>query len=77
LIREFRQHTDAINAVAVPVDGSRLATGGLDNQAMIWDIATGKLLTTLTGHTDDVLAMAFVPSVPQFVTAGRDPVVRL
>ncbi len=36
-------------------------TGSLDNKARLWDAATGKLIKSLDGHQDSVLAVAFSP----------------
>lgn len=37
-------------ALAFSPDGTRLASGGNDREAKIWETATGKLLQTLPGH---------------------------
>jgi WD40 repeat protein len=37
-------------------DGTRLATAGMDGIATVWDIATGKALQTLRGHTGSIWA---------------------
>ena len=41
-------------------DGKRLAADGENQSVVIWDVATGKELTRLSGHEGDVLAMAWV-----------------
>jgi len=35
-------------------DGQTLASGGGDNTVKLWEVSTGKLLQTLTGHTEPV-----------------------
>jgi WD40 repeat protein len=47
--------------VAYSPDGRFVATCGSDNDVKLWDPATGSLVRTLTGHTDDVSALAFSP----------------
>lgn len=38
----------------------------------LWDAASGSLLTTLTGHTDIILQIAFSPDQHTIATAGLD-----
>jgi len=50
-----------IHDVAYSPDGRVVATAGSDNAVQLWDPATGSLIRTLTGHEDDVSAVAFSP----------------
>ena len=43
--------------MAVTPDGSRAVSASLDNTLKVWDLASGKELCTLTGHTNWVTAM--------------------
>jgi WD40 repeat protein len=47
-------------AVAFSPDARRLASGWQET-VKVWDIATGQLLRTLTGHTSGVTSVAFSP----------------
>src|SRR5262249_29387705 len=42
-------------------DGLYVATGGADKTIKIWDVAAGRELRTLAGHTGGVKAVAFSP----------------
>src|SRR5262249_32297571 len=50
--------------------------GGKDKTARIWDASTGAIRHTLTGHTDDVVAVAFSPDGRRLATGGRDNAVK-
>ena len=72
-------HRGTVYFVTFSVDGKTIATAGQDHTARIWDGETGHLLQTLTGHTDDVNWIAFVPEAlgPYVLTASDDKTVRI
>ena len=47
-------------------------TAGKDGNAHIWDVASGKEITTLTGHQSVVSSAAFSPDGRRVVTASAD-----
>lgn len=53
-------HALGVNAVAVSPDGKTIATAGTDQTIKLWDLATGKLVGTLVGNSDDPLALTFL-----------------
>jgi WD40 repeat protein len=69
-------HSDSIWAFTFSPDGTRLASGGEDKTARLWDTATGKLLATCQGHTSKVLGVAFRPDGARLVTTSADGTVR-
>jgi WD40 repeat protein len=52
-------------------DGSRIVTGGPDNAARVWDVATGRVVLVLEGHTGPVGAVAWSPDGTQIATGGN------
>jgi WD40 repeat protein len=61
-----------IYAIAVSPEGSRAVTSHDDNDARIWDLASGRLLATLAGHRQPVFAIAWAPDGRRVATCGND-----
>lgn len=60
------------NSVAFSPDGSVLAAGSHDFTIHLWDVAVGKALRTLAGHTDGVFNVAFAPDGTLLASASQD-----
>jgi WD40 repeat protein len=58
-------------------NSSLLATSTIDRKAVIWDLASGKQLQVLTGHTYDVNSARFSSDGKRLVTASSDRTVRI
>ena len=48
-----------------------------DNTVRLWDVTTGQVKTTLTGHTDDVYSVVYSPDGQTLASASVDNTVRL
>ena len=46
-------HSNEVDSVAFSPDGKTLASGSWDNTIKLWNVETGELVRTLTGHTDE------------------------
>ena len=71
----LRGHNGQVLAVAFNRAGDRIATGSTDQTGRVWHASTGRLLTTLFGHTSQVLDIAFGPR-SVLVTASGDGTAR-
>ncbi|MBL9114316.1 MAG: hypothetical protein JNJ83_04865 [Verrucomicrobiaceae bacterium] len=77
IVREFTGHRDALHAVALSADGTRLATGGYDQLIKLWDTASGKEVTTLKGHNGSVNGLSFRPDSKVLASASADRTIKL
>jgi WD40 repeat protein len=66
-----------INALAFSPDGKFLVSGGADTAIRVWDVATGKEVRTLVGHTDEVNGFAFSPDGMLLTSASDDKTIRI
>ncbi|KAG0702300.1 hypothetical protein DFH29DRAFT_1079532 [Suillus ampliporus] len=57
-LRAFRDHTDAVCAVAVSPDRRRMVTGSYDKMVLLWDLETSEVLKRMEGHRDKVYSLA-------------------
>jgi WD40 repeat protein len=66
-------HKTWIQDVEYSRDGQRLLTvGRQDHTARVWNVATGKLELTLSGHRDNLMEGSFSPDGRFIATAGVD-----
>lgn len=61
-------------AVALSLDGSRLAAGGADGMITIWDLASMQEVATLSGHTRPLMDMRFLPDGNTLVSVSVNDV---
>jgi eukaryotic-like serine/threonine-protein kinase len=64
-------------AVAFAPDGSLLASVNEEGSVKLWDPASGNLLRTIRGESDQLRCVAFTPDGRNVVAAGRGQVVRV
>jgi WD40 repeat protein len=70
----LRAHTKAATCVRFSPCGKRLATGGLDRRAALWDAATGKRLLAFKDHTEALFAsLSFSPDGKRLAAWDRSP----
>ena len=72
-------HADIIVRAVFSPNGERLATGGFDQTAKVWDIssASAKLVHTLSSHAFFVWDVAFSPDGARLVTGSWDDTAKI
>lgn len=51
-------------------------SGSIDASARLWEVRSGRCLSVKTGHTDEVLDVAFNTTGSSFVSASADGTAR-
>lgn len=70
-------HTDSLYALAFGGANGLVATGGQDNNARLWDSATGAPVATLAGHAGNIRGLAFSHDGTRLATINEDHTVGL
>ena len=69
---------NGIEALAISPDGSRVAVGGTNSGSLsVWDVRKGKLLLTLSGHTQGMRSLAWTPDGTRLISSSQDGTVRV
>jgi angio-associated migratory cell protein len=76
-LAQLRGHSSSVYAIAVSPDGLLAASGGGDDIAIIWDVATQTQVAVLRGHTDSVVAVAWNTSGTMLATGSLDSSIRI
>jgi WD40 repeat protein/tRNA A-37 threonylcarbamoyl transferase component Bud32 len=71
-----KSHDGEILTYSFNPDGTRLASGSVDQTARVWDAATGTLLATCRGHGSSVSSVAFSPDGARLLTSSADRTAR-
>jgi WD40 repeat protein len=66
-----------VKSIAFSPNGQYLATGSGDRTIKIWDIETGQILQTLTGHLNRVLSVSYSPDGKLLISGSGDETIKL
>jgi hypothetical protein len=72
VVQHFGSLSDCALAVAFSPDEQRVAVGGADNVARVYDVASGREVVTIKDHSDWITALAWSPDGTRLATASRD-----
>ncbi len=84
--KTFTGHVGSVESLCWSPDGHTLASGGghsggepgwLDYKVRVWDVTTGELQKTLTGHTDEILSVRFSADGQTLASGSEDGTVLL
>lgn len=67
----------ALTSIAITLDGTRVAAGARDGTAREWDLRTGDLLQTYSGHSAQVNSVAYSPDAGMLASGSDDDMVRV
>jgi WD40 repeat protein len=69
-------HWGHIFSVAFSPDAKTIASASRDNTIKMWDVASGKNITTINGHTHFVYSLAFSPDGKRLASGSGDQTIR-
>ncbi|WP_437971620.1 AAA family ATPase [Sorangium sp. So ce260] len=75
--RTLYGHSDPVGACAISPDGRRIVSASDDKTLKVWDLATGKLVSTLEDHSHAVSACAISPDGRRIVSASGDKTLKV
>lgn len=82
-LRTFTRHEDSVLSVAFSPDGQNLASGSYDETIKIWNLSTGELLHTLSGHltssghSNGVWSVTFSPQGNTLFSGDENGVIKI
>lgn len=73
-LHTLTSHSESVSALATSADGRFLASVSWDQTLKLWELATGKLIDTVVGHSQGLLTVVFkgdgTPSSPFYLATG-------
>jgi COMPASS component SWD3 len=76
-LQEFQGHEQGVSDLAFSSDSRFLVSASDDKTLRLWDVQTGSLIKTLTGHTNYAFCVKFNPQSNIIVSGSFDETVRV
>lgn len=70
-------HADFVSGLAFSPDAALLASGGVDAQVRLWDVASRREVANLTGHMEEATSVAFSPDGRTLASIGVKSMLKL
>ena len=78
VVSKFDKHgVSIVYAITVTRDGKTAISGARDKEIQVWEVATGKPLKTLSGHTEQVYQVVLSPDEKQLLSVSYDKTIRI
>ncbi|KNA05281.1 hypothetical protein SOVF_191890 isoform A [Spinacia oleracea] len=72
VIRDYPYHTSGLTCLAITLDSTLALTGAEDGSFCVTNIATGKIFSSVSLHSESIQCIGLSPSVPWVATGGND-----
>ena len=76
-LRINERHGCTVHSVAFSPDGKTIASAHNDSTIQLWDVKTGRLIRSFTGHTGHVPVIVFSPDGKTLAGGSPDQTVKL
>ncbi|KIK34256.1 hypothetical protein CY34DRAFT_54712, partial [Suillus luteus UH-Slu-Lm8-n1] len=74
---EWEDKDQEAEIIALSPDGKKVASGGLGGAVKLWNVDTGKVIKTWTGHTEDVNSVSWSPDGGRVVSGSNNGTFRV
>lgn len=73
----WKEHTEAVNSIAITPNAQILISGSDDKTIKIWNLISGEVVRTLTEHNDAISSIAISPDGETFASGSWDKTARI